>query len=456
LVAGAAALSVGVGCEVGLDDLAPLVEFKATPSDIYSGQELSFDASGTHFVDANGTPILDHAGNSISLDVPETGEATGDDPKLWFVIQYGWNFGDPLDTATKRMPEGDLDLSDPTLLEPADASYSYTYALPGTYNVSLTATAFKSEDGETVVDGTGSNTITVKSFTPTAAITATATSGNAPLTVDFSAAGTSMADELGAPLTDTTCPGCFIVQYKWTVMDGTTTVHTENNPATFDPYDLSSWVPASTQIPAGDAMSYTFATAGAYTVNVEAVSGVWVDGTVDPALMSNISSTASVTVSVTTPSTGFSGHNCSAQEQDGPCDAYCNYAWGNSGNASSGDYLPECMDSTVFTDCETSGSGGEAVPGSVWCEVSSTDVSGTACTRYRASYASGMGPYTNGQDQVTGVFDVWCHGSCAVAVGYPVNSFDDCKAYCDSPQPTGSTWWGWDTEDPGTSPTCYP
>jgi PKD repeat protein len=103
-------------------------------------------------------PVADFSGTPISGEVPLTvnfTDASSNNPTGW-----SWNFGDG-GTSIAQNP-----------------SYQYTDA--GTYTVTLTATNSCGSDGETKVDY-----ITVTCTAPVANFVGSPTSGNAPLTVDF-------------------------------------------------------------------------------------------------------------------------------------------------------------------------------------------------------------------------------------------------------------------------------
>ncbi len=108
----------------------------------------------------NGTPT----NGTVPLTVQFTDESTGS-PTSWL-----WDFGDGTSTnATVRNPV-------------------HTYAVVGTYNVTLTATNAAGNDSEVK---TGYITVTPGSTAPTAAFTGTPTNGTVPLTVQFTDASTN-------------------------------------------------------------------------------------------------------------------------------------------------------------------------------------------------------------------------------------------------------------------------
>ena len=147
---------------------------------------------------AEATPLSGDA----PLEVTFTGSNSTDDVGI---VSYLWDFMDGGNTAT-------------------DADPIYTFATPGTYDVSLTVT-----DGEGLMD-TDIVTITVNdpngNQPPVAVAEATPLSGDAPLEVTFT--GSNSTDDVG------------IVSYLWDFMDGGATsadadpVYTFNTPGTYN------------------------------------------------------------------------------------------------------------------------------------------------------------------------------------------------------------------------------
>ena len=121
------------------------------------------------------TPTEGNAPLAVQFTDESTGNATS----------WSWDFGDGTNS-TVQHPE-------------------HTYAVPGTYTVTLTASNAYGEDTETKT-----NYITVLEF-PTAAFTANVTSGNAPLAVQFTDESTGN-----------------VTAWLWNFGDGTTS--TEQNP----------------------------------------------------------------------------------------------------------------------------------------------------------------------------------------------------------------------------------
>ncbi|MCH7703293.1 MAG: PKD domain-containing protein, partial [Planctomycetes bacterium] len=125
---------------------------------------------------AQGDTLQGQVGIALSFD------AAGSDDSDGTVTGYEWDFGDgsPLET---------------------EASVTHSYAEPGEYTVTLT-----------VIDNAGQRTtltitVVVSGADPVASFTATPTSGQAPLTVDFDASASSDSDGV-------------IVAYAWDPGDG--------------------------------------------------------------------------------------------------------------------------------------------------------------------------------------------------------------------------------------------
>lgn len=92
----------------------------------------------------------------------------GEDPEKK-AITYSWDFGDGKGKGTEQNPK-------------------YTYEKPGTYTVTLTVTDNKKAKSEAKI------TITVKSAPPVARVSASPTTGEAPLEVQFDSAGSTDPD----------------------------------------------------------------------------------------------------------------------------------------------------------------------------------------------------------------------------------------------------------------------
>jgi PKD repeat protein len=137
--------------------------------------------------DFSGTPTSGSAPLTVSFTDSSTGSPTG----------WSWDFGDGT-TSTAQNPD-------------------HTYALPGTYSVSLTATNAGGSDTKTLTDY-----ITVSApASPTADFSASPTSGDAPLAVSFTDSST------GSP-----------TSWSWDFGDGTTSTaqnpdHTYTSPGTY-------------------------------------------------------------------------------------------------------------------------------------------------------------------------------------------------------------------------------
>jgi len=93
------------------------------------------------------------------------GQGQGKEP-----LTYSWDFGDERGKSTEQNP-------------------TYTYEKSGTYTVALTVAAAKKAKAEAKI------TITVKDAPPVAKVFAYPTTGDAPLNVRFSSAGTTDPDD---------------------------------------------------------------------------------------------------------------------------------------------------------------------------------------------------------------------------------------------------------------------
>ncbi len=125
------------------------------------------------------------------------------------ISSYQWNFGDGSTSAAQ--------------------SPSHTYTTAGTYTVTLTVTGF---------GGTSTKTTSITAYTPPIAnITASPTSGNAPLPVQFTSTSTGT-----------------ISSYQWNFGDGSTSA---------DQWNFGDGSTSAAQNP-----SHTFATAGNYIVTL--------------------------------------------------------------------------------------------------------------------------------------------------------------------------------------------
>jgi PKD repeat protein len=156
-------------------------------------------------LDSNLAPSADFSASTTSgaapLSVSFDGSTSSDVDGT--IASYAWNFGNGQNGSGATPP-------------------AVTYTLPGTYTVKLTVTDNK---GAT---GVATKTITVNrppNQTPTANLTATPTTGNAPLLVQLSSAGSSDPD--GA-----------ISSYAWNFGNGTTSTSpnpsaTYNTPGTY-------------------------------------------------------------------------------------------------------------------------------------------------------------------------------------------------------------------------------
>ncbi|MCH7701692.1 MAG: PKD domain-containing protein [Planctomycetes bacterium] len=129
--------SMSIDIEVQAANQVPLAVLAATPLTGFEPLTVEFDATGSS--DPDGT-----------------------------IVTYQWDFGD------------DSDLG-------AGASTSHDYTTAGTYTAELTVTDNEGATASTPVD----ITVEVTNLTPTAMIGADPTSGTAPLTVTFDAAGSS-------------------------------------------------------------------------------------------------------------------------------------------------------------------------------------------------------------------------------------------------------------------------
>jgi len=198
----------GVVLNNDLDLSQPLDQSVTRPAtsqgDSFTFQILSTGGGGGGTNNAP-TAVLSASPTSGAVPLTVSFSAAGSsDPDPGNTLNYAWAFGDG-HTA-------------------AGAEVSHTYTTAGTYTVTLTVS-----DGNGGID-TETTTITVNPATventaPTAAITAEPTSGSAPLTVSFSAAGSSDPDG------DT-------LSYAWDFGDGTTATdatpsHTYTSAATY-------------------------------------------------------------------------------------------------------------------------------------------------------------------------------------------------------------------------------
>jgi PKD repeat protein len=189
--------------------------------------------------DSNIAPGADFVADPVSGTVPLTvdfdGSASADVDGT--IASYAWNFGNG-QNATGVVPP------------------AATYTFPGTYTVTLTVTDNK---GAT---GTATQTITVTpppNQSPTGNITATPTTGNAPLLVQLSSAGSSDPDgaitgyswNFGNGSTSTSpnpsaiynTPGVYTVQLTVTDNQGATSVRSQTitvNPANQAPVPVIS------------------------------------------------------------------------------------------------------------------------------------------------------------------------------------------------------------------------
>lgn len=111
-------------------------------------------------------------------------KGTGTDPEKK-AMTYAWDFGDGKGKSTEQNPK-------------------YTYEKPGSYTVTFTVTDDKKAKGEKKI------TITVQNAKPVAKLTASPTTGDAPLEVQFDSAGSSDPD---GPVT--------ALKYSWDFGDGT-------------------------------------------------------------------------------------------------------------------------------------------------------------------------------------------------------------------------------------------
>jgi PKD repeat protein len=149
-------------------------------------------------------PVANFQGNPTSGNAPLTVNFT--DLSTGNPTSWSWNFGDGVGTSSAQNP-------------------TYEYASAGTYTVTLTVTNDEGSDAETKTDY-----ITVTEQAPVADFSASPTSGDAPLTVNFTDLST------GEP-----------ISWLWDFGDGTGTSTAQN------PF-------------------YTYSTSGAYTVTLTATN----------------------------------------------------------------------------------------------------------------------------------------------------------------------------------------
>jgi PKD repeat protein len=211
------------------------------------------------------SPTAEFSGTPTSGDAPLTVNFTDESANGGATItSWSWTFGDG-GTSTSQNP-------------------SHVYAAPGTYSVSLTATNSVGPGGTTK---TNYISVAPTPVAPTAAFSGTPTSGNAPLSVDF---------------TDQSTPGTqAITSWAWTFGDGGTS--TAQNP------------------------SHSYTAPGSYTVSLRVASSVGPDSTTKAGYITANAVPPTAEFSGT-PTSGFAPLTVSFTDQSTPGTAtITSWAW---------------------------------------------------------------------------------------------------------------------------------
>jgi PKD repeat protein len=173
-------IGAGNPATTGYSSYASLGEYKLIGSVINPGTQ-------TPTADATATPTSGNAPLAVTFSSANSNDLDGS------IVSYAWNFGN---NVTSPSPNP-----------------GYTYTTPGTYTATLTVT---DNSGASATDSVTITVRTPPNQSPVASVSAPSTSGNAPLIVAFSSAGSNDPD--GS-----------IASYSWNFGNGATS--TAANPA---------------------------------------------------------------------------------------------------------------------------------------------------------------------------------------------------------------------------------